>query len=77
MPIHHQQQYRSLAGLPQQTKPNQIVKMQKNAVKQQTVMPSSHSIFPSNPDLINSFLSSSFVKPTNAKRRTFPNVEMK
>jgi len=77
MPIHHQQQYRSLTSLPQQTKPNQIVKMPKSAMKQQTVMPSSHSIFPSNPDLINSFLSSNFGKPTNAKRRTFPNVEMK
>jgi hypothetical protein len=72
MPIHHQQQYRSLTSLPQQTKPNQMVKMPKSAAKQQTVIPSSY------PDLINSFLSSNFVKPTTtAKRRTFPNVEMK
>jgi len=79
MPIHHQQQIRSMNNLSQQTKTNQMIKMSKNPMKQQTVIPSSssRSIFPSHPDLIHAFLSSNLVRPTATKRRTFPTVELK
>jgi hypothetical protein len=77
LPIHHQQQIRSMNILPQQTKNNQIFKMPKNAMKQQTILSSSRSIFPNNPDLINAFLSSNLVRQTAAKRRIFPTVELK
>jgi hypothetical protein len=82
IPIHHhhqqQQQFRSMNILPQQTKNNnQMIKMSKNAMKQQTVISSSRPIFPPNPDLINAFLSSNLVRQTTSKRRTFPTVELK
>jgi hypothetical protein len=81
MPIHHhhqqQQQYRSITALPQQTKINQMIKPSKTSLKQQTILPSARSIFPSNPDLIHAFLSSNLVRPTATKRRTVPTVELK
>jgi hypothetical protein len=77
MPIHHSQQYRSINNLPQPIKNNQMVKIQKNLMKQEHMMPSSRSIFPPNIDLINSFLASNLVRPTATKRRTFPTVELK
>ncbi|CAF3386533.1 unnamed protein product [Rotaria sp. Silwood1] len=84
VPMHHhhhqqqqQQQSRSITNLPQQTKINQTVKISKNAIKRQPLMPSSRSILPPNPDLINSILSSNLIRPTASKRSTFSTVEKK
>jgi hypothetical protein len=80
MPIHHhhqQQQFRSMNMLSQQTKNNQLGKLPKNTMKQQTSIPSSRPIFPANADLISAFLASNLVRPTATKRRTFPTVELK
>jgi hypothetical protein len=79
MPIHHQQKpFRSTTALPQQTKTNQMVKPPKISVKQQNIISSARSIFPSNPDLIHAFLTSNLnVRPTATKRRTVPTVEFK
>ncbi|CAF0750666.1 unnamed protein product [Rotaria sordida] len=83
IPIHHyhhqqqQQQSRSITTLPQQTKINSTVKISKQNMKRQPIIPPSRSILPSNPDLINSLLSSNLVRPTATKRSTFSTVEKK
>jgi hypothetical protein len=77
IPIHHQQQFRSMNTLSQQTKHNPMIKMPKNVMKQQTVITSCHPMLPPNPDLINAFLSSNLVRQTATKRRTVPTIELK
>ena len=74
---HQQQQLRAMTGIPQQTKNHSTGKVSKSTTKQQTVLPSSHPIFPPHPDIFNAFLASNLVKPTSSKRRTFPTVELK
>ncbi|CAF2052735.1 unnamed protein product [Rotaria magnacalcarata] len=70
LPIHHQQQFRSVNSLPQSTKVNQSFKVSKHTMKKETIMPPPRSVLPPNPDLLHAFLSSNLFKPTATKRST-------
>jgi hypothetical protein len=85
MPAHQQQQqqqYRSATALPQQTKNNQMIKMPKTAMRQQSVVPSRPMFPPTSgiipPSTIHPPLPlSANIRPTATKRRTLPTVNMK